>query len=143
MRKSTVLSLPLYLVFAVALGIIRYQESFVKCLNDTIPTGVCTALHNLDIVPSALSIIYLIKWNSTYETTMQENSCLKLPQISNQLCCLKNEQHFNTDQNFDHQMSLSKSKCLYSNNCLRFLKHAVPLYQENKSEAQLFGSCFC
>ncbi len=27
----------------------------------------------------------------------------------------------NTDQNFDHQMSLSKSKCWYSNNCLHFL----------------------
>jgi len=24
-------------------------------------------------------------------------------------------------------MSLSKSKCLYSNNCLQFLKRAVPL----------------
>ena len=30
------------------------------------------------------------------------------------------------DQNFDHQMSLSKSKCWYSNNCLHFLKCAVP-----------------
>ena len=31
------------------------------------------------------------------------------------------------DYNFDHQMSLSKSKCWYSNNCLHFLKGAVPL----------------
>jgi hypothetical protein len=38
------------------------------------------------------------------------------------------EQHLNIDQNFDHQMSLSKSKCWYSNNCLYFLKQAVPLY---------------
>ncbi len=30
------------------------------------------------------------------------------------------------DWNYDHQMSLSKSKCLYSNNCLHFLKRAVP-----------------
>jgi hypothetical protein len=30
------------------------------------------------------------------------------------------------DLNFDHQMSLSKSKCLYSNNCIHFLKRAVP-----------------
>ncbi len=29
--------------------------------------------------------------------------------------------------NFDHQMSLSMSKCWYSNNCLHFLKCAVPL----------------
>ncbi len=27
------------------------------------------------------------QWNSTYKTPMQENSCLKLPQISNQLWC--------------------------------------------------------
>jgi hypothetical protein len=58
---------------------------------------------------------------------MQENSCLKLPQISNQLWCLKNEQYSNMDKNFDHQMSLSKSKCLYSYSCLCFLKRAVPL----------------
>jgi hypothetical protein len=42
-------------------------------------------------------------------TPMRENSCLKLPQISNQLWCLKNEQHLNMDYNFDHQMSLSKT----------------------------------
>jgi len=40
---------------------------------------------------------------------------------------VKNEQHFNMDYNFDHQMSPSKSKCWYSNNCLQFLKRAVPL----------------
>jgi len=39
----------------------------------------------------------------------------------------KNEQNLNVDYNFDHQMYLSKSKCLFSNNCLRFSKHAVPL----------------
>ncbi len=38
----------------------------------------------------------------------------------------KNEQHLNIDQNFDHQMSLSKSKYWYSHNCLHFFKHAVP-----------------
>jgi hypothetical protein len=58
---------------------------------------------------------------------MQENSSLKLPHISNQPSCLKNEQHLNMDYNFDHQMSLNKSKCLYSNNFLHFLKRAVPL----------------
>jgi hypothetical protein len=31
------------------------------------------------------------------------------------------------DLNFDNQISLSKSKCWYSNNCLHFLKRAVPL----------------
>jgi hypothetical protein len=29
--------------------------------------------------------------------TNAENSCVKLPQISNQLWCLKNEQHLNMD----------------------------------------------
>ncbi len=62
---------------------------------------------------------------------MQENSCLKLPRISNQLWCFKNEQHLKMDYNFDHQKSLSKSKCLYSNNCLHFWKRAVP-----------FNNCF-
>ncbi len=39
----------------------------------------------------------------------------------------KNELHLNIDLNFDHQMSLSKSKCWQSNNCLQYLKCAVPL----------------
>ncbi len=39
----------------------------------------------------------------------------------------KIEQHLNEDKKFDRQMSLSKTKCWYSNNCLNFLKHAVPL----------------
>ncbi len=33
------------------------------------------------------------------------------------------------DKNFDRQMSLSKSKCWYTNNCLCFLKCAVTLEQ--------------
>ncbi len=46
---------------------------------------------------------------------------LKLPQMSNKHWCWKNEQHLNIDCcNFDHQMSLSKIKCCYSNNCLHF-----------------------
>ncbi len=77
-----------------------------------------------------LLTIFKVQWNSMHQTLMQENSYLKLPHISNQLWCLKNEQHLNIDQNFDHQMSLSKSKCLYSNNCLCFLKRSVPLKSE-------------
>ncbi len=72
---------------------------------------------------------------------MQENSCLKLPQISNQLWCLKNEQYLNMDKNFAHQMSLSKGKCLYSYSCLHFLKHAVPLAElktSGKNEVLMF-----
>jgi hypothetical protein len=40
---------------------------------------------------------------------------------------LKNEQHLNIDESFDH-ISLSKSKCWYLDNCLHFLKRAVPLF---------------
>jgi hypothetical protein len=32
----------------------------------------------------------------------------------------KNELQLNIDENFNHQMSLSKSKCWYSNHCLQF-----------------------
>jgi hypothetical protein len=39
----------------------------------------------------------------------------------------KNEQQLNIDSNFDNQVSLSKSKCGYSNNCLHFFKRVVPL----------------
>ncbi len=90
-----------------------------------------SAVH-LDNMPILMTLSFPSnrQWNNVYQTPMQENSCLKLPQISNQLWCLKNEQHLNNinmDQNFEHQMSLSKSKCLYSNNCLCFLKCAVPL----------------
>ncbi len=35
-------------------------------------------------------------------------------------CGWKNEQHLNIVWSFEHQMSLSKSKCCYSNNCLHF-----------------------
>ncbi len=58
---------------------------------------------------------------------MQKNNILELPQMSNLQWCWKNEQHLYVDQSFDHQMSLGKSKCQYSNNCLHFLKYAVPL----------------
>jgi hypothetical protein len=40
----------------------------------------------------------------------------------------KKEQHLNMDSNYDYQMSLSKSKCWYSNNCLHFLKCGVPFH---------------
>jgi hypothetical protein len=53
---------------------------------------------------------------------LDTNAGKQLPQISNQLWRWKNEQHLNIDYNFDQPMSLSKSKCLYSNNCLHFLK---------------------
>jgi hypothetical protein len=39
----------------------------------------------------------------------------------------KNKQQLNIYYNFNHQMSLSKSKIWYSNNFLHFSKRAVPL----------------
>jgi hypothetical protein len=47
-------------------------------------------------------------------------NCLKLRQISNYHWCWKHELHSYIDLNFDHQMSLSSSKCWLSNNCLHF-----------------------
>jgi len=59
---------------------------------------------------------------------MQENNCLKLPRMSDHHWCKKIKlATFNIDLNFDYQMSLRNSKCRYSNNCLHFLKCAVPL----------------
>ncbi len=46
---------------------------------------------------------------------MQENNCIKLPQMSNEHLCWKYE-HLNVYESFDHQMSLSEIKCWYSNN---------------------------
>jgi hypothetical protein len=54
---------------------------------------------------------------------MQENNCLKLPQMSNLHWCWKNEPHLNVDYNFDHQMSLSKMKYWYSNNRTARIRH--------------------
>ncbi len=35
--------------------------------------------------------------------------------------------------NFDHHMSLSKSKCWYLNNCFHFLKRAAPFFKHNEN----------
>jgi hypothetical protein len=40
---------------------------------------------------------------------------------------LKYEQNVTIDLNFEYQMSLSKRKCWYFDNCLHFLKCGVPL----------------
>jgi hypothetical protein len=43
---------------------------------------------------------------------MQENNCLKLPQMSNYHSRWKNEQHVNIDYDFDNLMYLSKKENL-------------------------------
>jgi hypothetical protein len=44
------------------------------------------------------------------------------------------------DSNYDPQMYLSKSKCWYSNNCLHFLKHAVPFIIGHFSPFEIHGT---
>jgi hypothetical protein len=52
---------------------------------------------------------------------MQENNCFKLPQMSNQLWCWKNEQNVNMDYNLYNEMSLSKIK--------HYMKNTYCLFQ--------------
>ncbi len=49
----------------------------------------------------------------------------------------KNKQQIVINYNFNHQMSLSKSKFWYSNNCLHFSKWAVPLDFESLAKIEL------
>jgi hypothetical protein len=60
--------------------------------------------------------------------TMKESNCPSCHRDLIKPGVEKNEQHLNIDYNFDQQMSLSKSKCWYWNNCLHFLKRSVPLF---------------
>ncbi len=60
-------------------------------------------------------------------TARIRHQCRKTIVISCNRCLVytgveKMNQHINIDLDFDHQMSLSLSKCGYSNNCLHFLK---------------------
>ncbi len=68
------------------------------------------------------------KFNWTAHTIHQGR---KITVLSCHRCLIntgvKNEPHFNKENNFAHKMSLSKSKCWYSNNCLHFLMCSVPL----------------
>jgi hypothetical protein len=57
--------------------------------------------------------------------------CSKTTVLSCRKCIINNDavkmNNIYIDYNFDHQMSLSMSKCWYSNNCLYFLRCSVPL----------------
>ncbi len=99
---------------------------------------ICFAqLHSL--IFKCLQTYFLVINNSKDSTkncynrrTHIRHQCRKTTLITCQRCLIntgveKNEQHLNIDQNFDHQMSLSQSKCWYSNNCLHLLKCAVLL----------------
>jgi len=59
-----------------------------------------------------------------------------LTQFFNELSCWKNELPLNIDWDFDHQMSLSKSKCWYSRNCLHFFKACFPLTFDQMTQYQ-------
>ncbi len=74
----------------------------------------------------------LTKLLSTNERALNRHLCGKTTVLSCYKCLIntgveKNEQHSNLDYSFHHQMSLSKSKRWYSNNCLHFLKGPVLL----------------
>ena len=77
-------------------------------------------------------MIFSNKFGFILETVISDrHRCRKTTVLSCHRCLIKtgvkkNEQHLNIDYNFNHQICLSKSKCLYSNNCLQFLKRAVP-----------------
>jgi hypothetical protein len=74
---------------------------------------------------------------------MQENNCLKLPRRKINTGVEKND-HLNKVQNFDHQMSQSKSKCWCLNNCLQSksvlfhcIKEAYTIGNDIKSKEHL------
>ena len=71
-------------------------------------------------------------WPTFYNRTVRvKHQCRKTTVLSWHRCLIntgvKNELHLNIDYNFKHKMSLSRSKCWYSNNCLYFLNVLVPL----------------
>ncbi len=66
------------------------------------------------------SNVYMLIYNRTVRIRHQ---CRKTTVLSCHRCLT----HINIDKNFYHQMSLSKSKCQYSNNCLHFLMCVFPL----------------
>ncbi len=69
--------------------------------------------------------------NFRNRTAHIRHHCRKTTLLSCHRClidwCWKNEQHLNIDNNFYHQMSLSKSKCWCSKYCLHLLQRTVPL----------------
>jgi hypothetical protein len=78
-------------------------------------------------------------WLKPNRTTHIRQQCRKATVSSCYRCQIntgveKNELHLNIDLNFEHQMSLSKSKHWYSDNCLQFRRRAVPLYEACKQQ---------
>ncbi len=63
--------------------------------------------------------------NSYNRTSGIRHQCRKATVLSGRrcLCVEKNEQNLNIGKNFDHQISLSKSKCWYSNNRTAHNRH--------------------
>ncbi len=71
-------------------------------------------------------------------TARIRHQCRKTTVLSCHRCLIntgveKNEQHLNKEYNFDQQMFPSKSKCLYSSNCLHLSKCTVPIGQRDLS----------
>jgi hypothetical protein len=114
MRRSTVLSLPFQLVFPA-----NKQSHPCWFLSRFSPS-----VSSLLIETNWLSLTRHYK--AIFQLSLSCHGCLIKTGVE------KNKQHLNIDWNFDHQMSLSKSRCWYSNNCLHFLKQAVPCSCPNK-----------
>ncbi len=56
------------------------------------------------------------------------SACYHFKGIINTKLVLKKWTTFKYRLELNHQISLSKSKCWYSNNCLHFLKRVIPLW---------------
>jgi len=107
-----------------------YQENLLKLLNLVfshyfIQRNLANGMTWIELNPSQ-DYFFLIT------DDLNRRTIRFVPALSCHRCLLntgveKNEQHLNIDWNFDHQMSLSKSKCWNSNISLHFLKCAVRL----------------
>ncbi len=70
-----------------------------------------------------MHVVILLTILNKYDNRIahMRNQCRKAAVVWGHKCLI------NIDWNFDHQISLSKGKCWYSNNYLHFLKHVGPL----------------
>ncbi len=95
---------------------ITIAELSCKCLRSYMGTDICRIYRHLCFRSSYDHYLF-----SQNRTTCISHKCRKTTLFSCHRCLIstgveKIKQHLNIDQNFDHQMSLSKSKCWYSSN---------------------------
>jgi len=113
---------------------------FLLKLSDRFET-LCKGRFYWPILSTNLTSNLIIgSWNRTARVRHQ---CRKTTVLGCCRCLIstsfwKNGQHLNIDSNFDHLVSLCKSKCWYSNNCLHFLKRAGILAKSMGSKMFFF-----